>query len=49
MCMIMCDENEWNIFNPMIIIGMLEMNYMVNGLMFLQTCFKKQNVVLYVE
>jgi hypothetical protein len=47
--MIVCDENEWNICNPMIIIGMLKINYMINGLIVLQTCFKKTNVVLYVE
>jgi len=39
--MIVCDKDKWNVFNRMTIIGMLEMNYMIKGLILLQMCFKK--------
>ncbi len=40
--MIVCDKDKWNVVNQMTIIGMLEMNYMINGLILLQMCFKKR-------
>jgi len=39
--MIMCDNDEWNVINLMIFIGMLEINYMINGLIILHMYFKK--------
>ncbi len=35
----MCDNDEWNVINLMIFIGMLEMNYMINGLIILHMYF----------
>jgi hypothetical protein len=45
----MCDNNESNVINLMIFIGMLKMNYMVSGLIILHMYFRKWNVVQYVE
>ncbi len=41
--------DECNIINHMIDVGMVDMNYIINGWMFLQMCFKRWNVVQYVE
>jgi hypothetical protein len=40
---------ECNIINLMITIGMLEMNYMINGLVIQQMCLKTRYVVQYVD
>jgi hypothetical protein len=45
----MCDNDKWNVINLMIFIGMLKINYMINGLIILHMYFKKWNVVQYVE
>ncbi len=43
------DGNEWNVINLMTIIRVLKVNYTINGLIILHICFKKINVVQYVE
>jgi hypothetical protein len=47
--MIVYDSGEWNVINLMTIIGVLEMNYTINELIILHMCFKKWNVVQYVQ
>lgn len=47
--MIVYDSGEWDVINLMTIIGVLEMNYTINELIILHMCFKKWNVVQYVQ
>jgi hypothetical protein len=47
--MIMYGYNKCNIINLMLEVGMLDMNYMINGSTILQMCLKWWNVVQYVE
>jgi hypothetical protein len=47
--MIKFDCDKWNVVDLMIAFGMLEMNYMISGLIILQICFKKWSVVEYVK
>jgi hypothetical protein len=46
--MIMFDCNKCNVINLMIIVGMLEMNYMINGLVIRQMCLKTWYVAQFV-
>jgi hypothetical protein len=41
--------NKCNVINLMIVVGMLEMNYMINGLVIQQMCLKTWYVVQFVD
>jgi hypothetical protein len=45
----MYDNNKWNIFNLMTIIGMLEMNYTINELIIFHMCFKNEIMVVTIQ
>jgi len=49
MFMIEFNCDECNVINLMITIGMLKMNYMINGLVIQQMCLQTQYVVQYVD